>query len=435
MSLLAISCGGGGGSNSGPTAVADSFTVNVGQTLNQPPPGVLSNDSNGSMQAELVGPPPPNHVGAFTLNPDGSFTYVHNGNGAATDSFTYRLVGNGQTSGTATVNLTINQPPSARNGCAAIQDSDPSISVTLPATDPNGNNTVATYTLLSAPTNGSIMECGNSYPCTRSSPFVTYVPAGVRGIARFNFNVSDSGGLGSGQPGTITVLKNGELRIMPLGDSITLGLYDGNANTPAPGVRVAYRRKLFNDLVALNPGYSLRFVGSLVNGDDPNPNANSHEGHDGFTTAQLASGITSWLNSNPPDVVLVHAGTNGVDSDISASVIGMNQLLDHLNTWAGSNFPLGVFVARIIPDTTATRDVQTYNNNVSTNINTTPRPNLSIFKVDQQTGSGINLSGQPNTGNGAFYGDSVHPNQAGYDLMASKWLSDMQASSAMPTCQ
>jgi lysophospholipase L1-like esterase len=438
ISLLLLGCGGGGGSSNEPAAVADSFTVNIGQTLNQPAPGVLANDNNGSMLAQLVDPPA-NHVGTFTLNPDGSFTYTHNGNAAATDTFTYRLVNNGQTTAMATVSLVINQPPTARNSCTSIQDSDPSVSVTLPASDPNGNNTVASYTLPSAPTHGSIMECG-SYPCVRSSPFVTYVPASIRGMAKLTFNVSDNGGLSSGQSGTVTILKNGELRVMPLGDSITLGLYDGGAtpNTPAPSERISYRQKLFSDLTALNPGYALRFVGGLSNGNGSDPNAYNHEGHDGFTTDQLAAGIAGWLSANPPDVILLHAGTNGAQSDLTASVNGMIQLLDNINTWAGSSFPLRIFVARIIPDKTATRDVETYNNDVSDNIDTTSRPNLSIFKVNQQTGAGINDLSSPdpnNTGNPAFYGDDVHPNQSGYDLMASKWLSDMQASSAMPTCQ
>jgi lysophospholipase L1-like esterase len=443
ISLFVAACGGGGdgSSNSGPAAVADSFAVNVGQSLPQPPPGVLAND-NGATQAELVTPPAHHTGGVFTLNPDGSFTYTHNSNTAISDSFTYRVINNGQPSAPATVSITINQPPTAQNRCTSIQDSESSIGVTLPTNDPNGSNTIATYTL-EALTSGTIVECG-TYPCVRSSPFLTYVPGTVRGMAKLRFNVSDSGGLNAAQPSTVTILRNGELRVMPLGDSITLGLYLGSTppNTPAPNDRISYRRKLFNDILGLNPGHDLRFVGSLTNGNDPNAKANNHEGHDGLRTDQLASGIAGWLTQNPPDIVLVHAGTNGVDADPSPTgqaVTGMNDLLNNVNSWAstnyGSNSRLNVFVARMIPATDGSRDAETYNNNVSNNINTVSRPNLTVFKVNQQTGSGINLSGQANHGNPDFYAEPLHPNQDGYNLMAVKWLTDLQASGAMPVCQ
>jgi hypothetical protein len=74
----------------------------------------VANDSdpdNDSLSATLlVGP---THASSFTLNSNGTFTYVHNGNTASSDTFTYQLSdGHGGTAtATATLMLTP-RPPS-----------------------------------------------------------------------------------------------------------------------------------------------------------------------------------------------------------------------------------------------------------------------------------------------------------------------------------
>src|SRR5207342_1342366 len=77
--------------NNAPVAVADGYGVNEGGTLAPVAPGVLGNDTDAdadTMTAVLV--TGPSHASSFALNPDGSFTYVHDGNGFAADSFTYK---------------------------------------------------------------------------------------------------------------------------------------------------------------------------------------------------------------------------------------------------------------------------------------------------------------------------------------------------------
>ena len=69
--------------NNAPVAVADGYGVNEGGTLAPVAPGVLGNDTDAdgdTMTAVLVGP---SHASSFALNPDGSFTYVHDGSFAA----------------------------------------------------------------------------------------------------------------------------------------------------------------------------------------------------------------------------------------------------------------------------------------------------------------------------------------------------------------
>ncbi|HEX3584133.1 MAG TPA: Ig-like domain-containing protein, partial [Thermoanaerobaculia bacterium] len=99
------------GPDTAPVAVADSYTITEGGTLTVPAPGVLTNDTdanNDPLTAVIVTPPA--HANAFTLNADGSFTYVHDDSGVAADSFTYKASDGILSSNTVTVSITITCP-------------------------------------------------------------------------------------------------------------------------------------------------------------------------------------------------------------------------------------------------------------------------------------------------------------------------------------
>ncbi|HHC09102.1 MAG TPA: hypothetical protein ENK55_10355, partial [Actinobacteria bacterium] len=90
-----------------PTAVADAYgSVPHGGTTNVD--GVLDNDVGLELRAELV--TGPSH-GTLSLQPDGSFTYTHDGSATTSDAFTYRAVDRYGASATALVSLTIDAPP------------------------------------------------------------------------------------------------------------------------------------------------------------------------------------------------------------------------------------------------------------------------------------------------------------------------------------
>jgi len=69
---------------------------------------VVANDSdakNNPLTAVLVSGP--SKADSFTLNPDGTFTYVHNGSETTSDSFTYKANDGSLDSNTTTVTITI----------------------------------------------------------------------------------------------------------------------------------------------------------------------------------------------------------------------------------------------------------------------------------------------------------------------------------------
>ena len=90
--------------NDAPVAASDAMTVTRGGTTSQLTSGanLLTNDSDAEgspLTAVLVEPP---QHGALTLQADGTFTYIHDGSAAASDSFSYKA-SDGQAQSAATV--------------------------------------------------------------------------------------------------------------------------------------------------------------------------------------------------------------------------------------------------------------------------------------------------------------------------------------------
>jgi len=86
-------------------------------------------------------------------------------------------------------------------------------------------------------------------------------------------------------------------RIMPLGDSITLGVNGG------------YRNRLYTRLTGL--GCNVGYVGSQYDQYAVAPDKD-HEGHSGFSIGDIARDANPWLAAQTPDIVLLMIGTNDV---------------------------------------------------------------------------------------------------------------------------
>jgi VCBS repeat-containing protein len=148
----------------GPTGIDDAFVVDEGGTLVVGASGVLANDVDG-----LVGGTPtavkvsdPVH-GSVTVNPDGSFTYVHDGSESVSDSFTYRPVQSGVQGSVAVVSITVDSvndaPVAVDDGPFAVGVAGGSFVLPVPGvlgndSDPEGD--ALTAVKVSDPSHGTV---------------------------------------------------------------------------------------------------------------------------------------------------------------------------------------------------------------------------------------------------------------------------------------
>ncbi|MDR1135929.1 MAG: GDSL-type esterase/lipase family protein [Clostridiales Family XIII bacterium] len=118
------------------------------------------------------------------------------------------------------------------------------------------------------------------------------------------------------------------IRILPFGDSVTLGLGSGLDSGLA-----GFRGYLYNRLN--NSGLSVDFVGSLYTGlpsyVDPD-----HEGHLSLRIDQLAASAEKWVGKSTPDVILLYAGTADLTLNykLSTAPARFEDLLDKVHAAA-----------------------------------------------------------------------------------------------------
>jgi lysophospholipase L1-like esterase len=207
-------------------------------------------------------------------------------------------------------------------------------------------------------------------------------------------------------------------KILPLGDSITYGVNDtGNGG---------YRGPLFASAVAA--GKKITFAGSLKNGPTTVSGMTfpqNNEGHSGWGISQVNpnsggnTGIAT-LIPNPafssssgglPNIILLHIGTNDQGTYSATQVTSdLSGLLDKLISNAPNAY---IVVAQIIPLGYGNNSViKTYNQSIPGLVQQRANAGKHITTVDMFTGF------VPSTMLGS---DSVHPNSAGYQFMASHW--------------
>lgn len=181
-----------------------------------------------------------------------------------------------------------------------------------------------------------------------------------------------------------------EWRVMPFGDSITVG-----QTWPVDAFDGGWRTRLA-------PMVQDRFV--YVGTQDE---LGAHEGHGGWTTANLATIATSAVTASAPDYVLFMAGTNDIHQGHSAAqaIADLDALLALIQAAA----PNAVIVVGQIPyalswDAGQRAAADAYNAHIAV----IAGPWLPMRRVDMR---GVHISG-----------DNVHPDAAGYQDMAERWL-------------
>lgn len=237
--------------------------------------------------------------------------------------------------------------------------------------------------------------------------------------------------LGSVQPGfeasanqPISICTD-EIKVMPLGDSITTGKYSGyDTSDTVAGAQddIGYRKDLREMLTA--GGFSVDFVGTQSNGTAYPFSDPEHEGHNGWSDTQIADNIynveggENWLSQNPPDVILLHIGTNYLDSDPSE----VQRILDEIDEYeVDTGKRVIVILARIINMVGGNPVVTQFNDNVEAMVKARSEYEHDLFLVDMEEGAGLIYSLYTSLPTGDMF-NNIHPYATGYKKMASVWM-------------
>jgi len=195
------------------------------------------------------------------------------------------------------------------------------------------------------------------------------------------------------------------VRMMPLGNSIT----DGSGSSHDGG----YRRDLY-DLLQ-NAGIAFDFVGSRQTGADFSDR--DHEGHPGFLAAQL--NVQSYLANRPADVIFLEIGTNDLSYGERAGRIrdDIERLVEAIHQAKPS---IAIYLATVIPRRrTSAQQQQTdaLNAMLPDLVNAKSAAGHKIHLVDVAARFKA-VSNWP----AVLMDDDLHPNDAGYALMANAWF-------------
>gem|GEM_PF-2954923 len=201
-------------------------------------------------------------------------------------------------------------------------------------------------------------------------------------------------------------------RIMPLGDSITAGVGSGDQLSVAEYM-TGYRQPLY---VALQSGgYNVDFVGSQQGGQNEGLSFDTnHQGHPGWTAAQVSAKVHEWLTASPADIVLLHIGTNALTS----STTDVESILNEIDRY---NTSVKVVLARII-----NRSSYSVYGKLTSDFNANLQKMMERRVTNGDDLRIVNM--EPALTYPDDLADNLHPNEAGYHKMASVWydaLDDM----------
>ena len=192
------------------------------------------------------------------------------------------------------------------------------------------------------------------------------------------------------------------LRIMPLGDSITAGAQSSTED--------GYRGPLSTALAG-QIGF-LDFVGTQIDGTMADPD---NEGHYGYRIRDIAPLTNASLNNYKPNLVLLDAGINdlGQNDDIPNAPSRLASLIDQI---LAAEPDATVLVAQLIinGDATLESERETFNSQLPAIVQARASAGKHVALVDMSALTTADLSG------------TLHPNDTGYQLMANAWDASIQ---------
>lgn len=198
----------------------------------------------------------------------------------------------------------------------------------------------------------------------------------------------------------------GTVKIMPMGDSLTLENHYSDLNHPRPlGMRSAYRNYLWYKLK--EAGYDVDFVGSQKAGQSITPPFDpDHESYAGWKSMQLAEHTYDWLVQSKPDIILLHAGM--MDRH-PFDAKGIEKILSEVDRYEKeSGHPVTVIVAQVINRRTPVAFITHLNQNIKAVVQQRISLGDQVVLVDMER---LKLE----------YVDPAHPTDKGYEKMAQVW--------------
>jgi len=197
------------------------------------------------------------------------------------------------------------------------------------------------------------------------------------------------------------------VRIMPLGDSLTLGSGSGTL------VEGGYRNNLYSLLTTA--GFNVDFVGTQTDANNPGLPDRDHQGMGGYRIEQIQSGLTGWLNViEDPDVILLMIGTN--DFTQNFNLASVQTRLTNLVADLATKRPFAKIILSNLPLRTDNPSLEalqvTFNASIPGIVSNQVSLGRQVSFVDMHSAlvaSDLN--------------DGVHPKLAGYDKMANVWVS------------
>lgn len=209
-----------------------------------------------------------------------------------------------------------------------------------------------------------------------------------------------------------------------LGDSITQG---GQSYA-------SYRYELWFGLT--DAGYLVEFVGSrdFINGGNP-PNLDwyplyettfdrDHEGYWGWRTDEIAGIITSIATQNPPEIALIHLGTNDVGQlgapGVANADTNLRLIIDRMRAVVPT---VTILLAQVIPIGPGSGyfpnadQIDPLNAAIAAIVSDKTTAQSPIVLIDQNTGYDLGTMMQP---------DGLHPNLLGEAQMAGVWRTALE---------
>ncbi|HYH07464.1 MAG TPA: Ig-like domain-containing protein [Thermoanaerobaculia bacterium] len=316
--------------NDAPVAAADSYSVDEGATLSVAAPGVLGNDAdadNVTLSAVLVSGP--SHATTFTLNPNGSFSYTHNGSETASDSFTYKANDGSADSNTVTVTIAINpvnDAPVANDDSASVNEGGTLNGTSVLANDTDAENDSLTATLVSGPANAS------SFTLNADGTY-TYVHNGSE-TATDSFTYKANDGSLDSNVATVTITINA-VNDAPVAVADSHSVNEGGTLTvPAPGVLGNDTDAEFDTLTAVlvsgpssAASFSLNANGGFTyvhNGSETTTDSFTYKANDGTDDSNVVT-VTITINAvNDAPVAVADSYSANEGGTLNASSVLAN---------------------------------------------------------------------------------------------------------------